>query len=142
MLISTIVANKGAVVSTISAESTVGDLVAALSSLGIGALVVSQDGRTPIGIVSERDVVRAFSRDPDCLTHTVASIMTHTVHTTTADAHVTDVMALMTERRVRHVPVVDDEGHLVGIVSIGDLVKWRLDELESERSALLDYITQ
>jgi CBS domain-containing protein len=123
-------------------EATVAQLIARLAEHRVGALVVSSDGVTIAGIVSERDVVRAMADGPDTFARSVASIMTTTVYSAPPDAHVDELMHLMTDKRVRHIPVTDPDGALLGIVSIGDVVKSRLDELESERSALLDYITQ
>lgn len=142
MKISAILADKGAFVATISPDSTVGELVTQLATHRIGALVVSADGRTIDGIVSERDVVRGLVENPSITGKSVRTIMTASVHTTSSEAAVDDLMVMMTERRVRHVPVVDDSGQLIGLVSIGDLVKTRIGELEGERAALMDYITR
>ncbi len=111
-----------------------------LADRGIGALVVSSDGRRIDGIVSERDVARGLhDRGAGLLADPVATVMTAEVHTCTPHASVHDLARTMTDHRVRHVPVVED-GALVGIVSIGDVVKERLDELEEERRQLVDYI--
>ncbi|MFN8172316.1 MAG: CBS domain-containing protein [Candidatus Nanopelagicales bacterium] len=142
MQLSTIIATKGGFVATVPPEATVAQLIARLAEHRVGALVVSSDGVTIAGIVSERDVVRAMADGPDTFARSVASIMTTTVYSAPPDAHVDELMHLMTDKRVRHIPVTDPDGALLGIVSIGDVVKSRLDELESERSALLDYITQ
>jgi CBS domain-containing protein len=141
MQLSTIIAAKGGTVRTIQPDAQVADLVAMLAEHNIGALVVSADGRTIAGIVSERDVVHAVARGHETLQQPVASIMTTTVFCAPPDAHVDDLMQLMTEKRVRHIPVTDAEGTLMGIVSIGDVVKNRLGELEGERQALVEYIT-
>jgi CBS domain-containing protein len=107
----------------------------------IGAVVVSADGTTVDGIVSERDIVRALAeRGPGVISEPVTAIYTADVFTVDLDAQLEDLMRIMTERRVRHLPVVVD-GALVGIVSIGDVVKKRIDELEDERSALTKYIS-
>lgn len=142
MQLSTIIAAKGDFVATVQPDATVADLIAMLSEHGVGALVVSADGRTITGIVSERDVVRALAHGPDTLSRPVASIMTTHVFCAPPEAHVDELMHLMTEKRVRHIPVTDPEGILLGIVSIGDVVKSRLGELEGERTALLEYITR
>lgn len=142
MKISAILADKGAFVATISPDATIGELVTQLAAHKVGALVVSSDGRTIDGIVSERDVVRGLVENPAITSKSVRTIMTATVHTTTHEAAVDDLMVMMTERRVRHVPVVDESHQLVGVVSIGDLVKSRIGELEGERAALMDYITR
>jgi CBS domain-containing protein len=142
MQLSTIIAAKGGTVRTIQPDALVSDLVALLAEHNIGALVVSSDSRTIAGIVSERDVVHAMAGGAEALQQPVASIMTTTVFCAPPDAHIEDLMQLMTEKRVRHIPVTDPDGALQGIVSIGDVVKTRLGELEGERQALLEYITQ
>lgn len=142
MQLSTIIAAKGANVITVRPDESVADLVALLAENRIGAVVVSDDGREIAGIVSERDVVQAMARGPESLSESVASIMTTTVFSVAPEAHIEDLMALMTEKRVRHIPITDAEGLLIGIVSIGDIVKMRLGELEGERQALLEYITK
>jgi len=142
MQLSTIIAAKGDFVATIQPDATIADLVAMLAEHSVGALVVSADGRTITGIVSERDVVRAMSHGADVLSKPVASIMTTHVFCASPDGHVDELMHLMTEKRVRHIPVTDPDGVLLGIVSIGDVVKSRLGELEGERAALLEYVTR
>ena len=108
---------------------------------GVGALVVSADGHTIDGILSERDVVRRLADGPDVLDLEIRAVMTADVRTCGPTDTVEQLMALMTEHRIRHVPIVDDDGRLGGIVSIGDVVKQRLGELEGENRALFDYIT-
>lgn len=142
MQISAILASKGNFVATIHPEAQVSDLVTALSEHSVGALIVSTDGLSISGIVSERDVVRALTSGPQVLTAQVASIMTSQVHVAAPDTHVDDLTIMMTERRIRHVPVTDSAGFIVGIVSIGDIVKTRLSELEEERTALMEYINR
>jgi CBS domain-containing protein len=142
MQVTQILAGKGADVFSILPESTVAHLVTMLNKHRVGALLVQNEAQTVVGIVSERDVVRALSDDPANTTTTVETIMTKDVVTVTPDTDVAELMRLMTERRIRHVPVVDEEGQLLGLVSIGDAVKVRMDELETERAALMDYITQ
>ena len=142
MQLSTIIAAKGATVRTIQPDALVSELVALLAEHKIGALIVSSDGGSISGIVSERDVVHAIARSVDSLQQPVSSIMTTTVFCAPPDAHIDDLMQLMTEKRVRHIPVTDPDGMLLGIVSIGDVVKTRLGELEGERQALLEYITK
>jgi CBS domain-containing protein len=140
MRISDLLRSKGDTVITVPPETDVAHLVALLMEHRIGAVVVSSDGETVQGIVSERDVVVALaSRGPGALTESVTAIFTADVHTATPETQVDELMRLMTDRRVRHVPVLVD-GKLHGIVSIGDIVKRRIDELESERAALNDYI--
>lgn len=142
MQLSTIISSKGGFVATIHPDATVSDLVAELAGQGVGALVVSVDGATITGIVSERDVVRAIADGPEALTRPVAAIMTTHVYCAPPEAHVDELMHVMTDKRVRHIPITDPDGALLGIVSIGDIVKSRLGELEGERAALMEYITQ
>ncbi|MBG0560996.1 CBS domain-containing protein [Actinoplanes aureus] len=141
MRISDILRVKGDQVVTVPPDTTVERLLSVLAQHRIGAVVVSRDGAVVDGIVSERDIVRALaSRGSGVLTEQVSAIQTTQVRTVTPDARLEDVERLMTERRFRHVPVVV-EGTLRGVVSIGDVVKNRIDELETERSALADYVT-
>ena len=124
---------------TISPDATVRELLATLAEHNVGALVVSGDGTSVAGIVSERDVVRGLNDDPEVLAAPVQSIMTAEVHTCDTGADIDDLMRLMTERRIRHVPVVSGDA-LHGIVSIGDIVKTRIAELEFDREQLSNYI--
>jgi CBS domain-containing protein len=124
---------------TISPDAGVRELVARLAEHNVGALIVSADGATVDGIVSERDVVRHLHHDGTVVNNTVAAIMTAAVETCDEDTHLDDIMKVMTERRVRHVPVVH-EGRLVGIISIGDVVKHRIDQLQFERDQLDSYV--
>lgn len=141
MRISDILRVKGESVVTVPPDMTVEGLVGELARHRIGAAVVSRDGTAVDGIVSERDVVRALAeRGPAVLAEQVSAIQTTQVRTVSPDAQLEDVERLMTERRFRHVPVVVD-GRLAGVISIGDVVKNRIDELETERSTLADYIT-
>lgn len=140
MRIHDVLRSKGDTVVTVRPEETVTTLLGLLSEHGIGAMVVSSDGRSVQGIVSERDVVRRLQEHgPTLLERTVGDIMTTEVHTCTPDDAIDDLMRVMTDRRVRHIPVVVDD-HLAGIVSIGDVVKYRIDELTSERDQLSAYI--
>ncbi|MEG3616575.1 CBS domain-containing protein [Isoptericola haloaureus] len=133
--------HKGDEVVTVTPGASVRDLLALLAEHRIGAVVVSGDGTHVDGIVSERDVVRRLHHDGDgVLDASVAQLMTVDVHTCRPETPLDDLMAVMTERRVRHVPVLDD-GRLVGIVSIGDVVKRRMAEVQAERDQLTDYIT-
>ena len=125
----------------IDPEASVRELVAKLAEHNVGALIVSSDGTTLDGIVSERDVVRHLHSDGTVINNTVAAIMTSEVETCDQDTNVDDLMKIMTERRIRHVPVVHD-GSLVGIISIGDMVKHRIDRLEFERDQLDSYVHQ
>jgi CBS domain-containing protein len=140
MKISALLSAKGTHVSTIRPELEISVLVSELTRLGIGAMVVSTDGRLVTGIVSERDVVTHLeSRQGALLGDTVATIMSTSVHTCAPEDEVETIMRIMTEHRVRHVPVLHD-GELCGLVSIGDVVKSRIGELEADRQALYDYI--
>jgi CBS domain-containing protein len=142
MNVQSILGAKGTEVATISSEASVHDAVRLLGSRGIGALVVSDDGRALAGIVSERDIVRASATGgAGALDAMVGSIMSREVVTCGCNDGVDKLMSLMTERRIRHLPVVNDAGELSGIVSIGDVVKARLTELEHENAALADYIS-
>jgi len=128
-------------VETISASATLHDLVNALNVHHVGALVVSPDGKKIEGIVSERDVVRVMpGRLNDLADVRVRELMTADVITCTPDSTVASLMTVMTERRIRHVPVVDESGNLLSIISIGDVVKAHINELDVERKALSDYV--
>jgi CBS domain-containing protein len=124
---------------TISPEASVRELLDLLARHNVGALVVSSDGRSVGGIVSERDVVRRLRDDEGLLDATVASIMTTDVRTCAPEDTVNDLMQVMTEHRVRHLPVLNG-GDLAGIISIGDVVKSRMSELEFERDQLNSYV--
>jgi CBS domain-containing protein len=141
MRIADVLRNKGALVATCTPETSVSGLLTELAVHNIGAMVVmSQDGL--VGIVSERDVVRKLHElGADILRRPVSDIMTTVVATCTPEDSVNSLTALMTENRVRHVPVVVN-GRLAGIVSIGDVVKTRMEELETEQQQLQAYITQ
>lgn len=142
MKISDVLRNKGTEVVTIRPEDSVTRLLEVLADRGVGALVVSPDGQSVVGIVSERDVVRHLHRrGAEVLAAPVSDIMTSEVTTCSADDAVESLAATMTERRIRHVPVVED-GHLASIVSIGDIVKHRISALQSERDQLVEYIQQ
>ena len=131
---------KGDAVVVIASRATVGELVATLAQHRVGALVVSDDGRHVDGIVSERDVVAALAEHGTALLEcTVADIMTSEVVTCVPSTTVDQLMSLMTERRMRHVPVLVDD-RLAGIVSIGDVVKDRIRDLEVEAQTLHEYI--
>jgi CBS domain-containing protein len=140
MNVETILRNKGRRVATIRADATVTDAVDMLRQYGIGALVVSDDGAGVDGMLSERDIVFALARfGADFLDFPVADIMTRAVVTCAPEDSVAELMAEMTNRRIRHLPVVRND-RLCGIVSIGDLVKSRLDEIEYEASSLRSFI--
>lgn len=142
MKLEIVLQHKGGEVETIHPEDTVEQLVQRLNELRIGALVVSSDGETLEGIVSERDVIRRLASDgPSILSQPVSAIMTLGVTCAPLDATTRDLMSLMTNSRIRHVPVLDSDERMMGIVSIGDVVKSRLGELEYERDALVQYVT-
>ena len=141
MKISDILRSKGSAVVTIRPEEPVRVLLSRLAEHNLGALVVSVDGRAVAGIVSERDVARALNEDPSRLEAPVSQIMTEDVHTCVLDDSIEDLMVLMTDERIRHVPVVNNDGALAGIVSIGDVVKGRIGQLEFEKEQLEGYIS-
>jgi CBS domain-containing protein len=141
MRIADVLRNKGAAVSTVSPETTVNELLAGLAEHNIGAMVV-MGSEGVLGIVSERDVVRRLhEQGADLLNRRVSDIMTSVVVTCEPGDAVDSLSAVMTEHRVRHVPVIVN-GKLAGIVSIGDVVKTRMDELQAEQQQLQDYITR
>jgi CBS domain-containing protein len=126
---------------TVTRDATVGDVVAELAHHRVGALVVSPDGQRIEGIVSERDIVKRLSvLNTKLLDEPVSSIMSTEVRVCAPTDGVESIMNLMTEQRIRHVPVVED-GRLAGIISIGDVVKSRIGELEKDRNELMEYIT-
>jgi CBS domain-containing protein len=140
MNVETILRDKGSWVATIRPEATIADAVRQLCAQNVGALVVSEDGDGVDGILSERDIVHALAdHGADLLEETVEAVMTRRVVTCEAGDSVSELMAEMTRRRIRHFPVVC-EGRLRGIVSIGDLVKSRLDEIEYEARSLRSFI--
>ncbi len=140
MKVSDIVRSKGAEVVTLEPSATVADAVKMLAELSFGALIVSADGTHVDGILSERDIVRSLNREGDTLTTVVTEIMTPDVVSCAMTDDIADLMLLMTDRRIRHLPVLADD-EMVGLVSIGDVVKARLSQLEDERRHLEDYIT-
>jgi len=140
MKISDILKEKGSEVTTISSSATMREAIRILAAKRIGALPVSSDGKSIDGIVSERDVITALSTDDtDVRAKPVHELMTTPVYTCALDATLQEVMALMIERRIRHVPVLED-AVLVGILSIGDLVNARLRQAEVEREQMAEYI--
>ncbi len=141
MLVADLLEGKGFSVATVTGHATVGEVVADLVRHRIGALVVSPDGLQIEGIVSERDVVQHLSEFRiGLLEEPVSSIMSTSVRVCTPTDDVESIMNLMTERRIRHVPVVEG-GFLCGIISIGDVVKNRIGELEKDRNELIEYIS-
>lgn len=142
MRISEVVAGKASPeIVTISPDATVRDLVAMLATHNIGAAIVSADGTSVAGIVSERDVVRQLNGNDGALSLSVAEIMTTDVRTCEPSSSLDEVRSVMTEGRFRHLPVVED-GRLVGVVSIGDIVKAHIDQVEFERDQLDSYVHQ
>ena len=142
MNVESILAGKGREVRTVRLEVTAGEAARRMCAERVGALVVSEDGERVAGIVSDRDVVCAIAaRGPGVLDEPVRAIMTERVFVCSPADRVSAIMALMTERRIRHVPVVGADGRLCGIVSIGDVVKHRLDEIQGEAEAMLTFIT-
>jgi CBS domain-containing protein len=139
MQVETILQSKGRAVTTVAVHSTIAQAVDLLNTHKIGAVVVT-DGKKVVGILSERDVVRHLGTDWTRLaTRPVREVMTKNVVTTGRDATIDQVMEQMTERRIRHLPVVED-GDLVGIISIGDVVKRKIEVTEQEAIALKQYI--
>ena len=142
MNVETILAGKGRDVATIAPDATIADAVAMLQARRVGAVVVSTDGKTVSGILSERDIVHGLAEHGGALLdRRVDEFMTRDVETCAGRDTDREVLALMTERRFRHLPVVEN-GALVGIVSIGDVVKSRLDDIASEAEAMRDYISR
>jgi CBS domain-containing protein len=133
--------DRGREVVSIAPEAGVRDLLALLAEHNVGAVVVSADGSTLDGIVSERDVVRHLHHDGTVVNNTVQAIMTREVEVCRPDAGLDEVMETMTRRRFRHLPVVGEEG-LEGVVSIGDVVKAKIGQLEFERDQLDSYVHQ
>lgn len=139
--IAAILQRKGSDVHTVAPTATLAEAASDLAEYGIGALVVSSDGAVVEGMLSERDIVRQLAATgPGALELTVADAMTAEVTTCSKHETADDLMATMTSGRIRHVPVMEDGG-LVGIVSIGDVVKSRIDELELQRESLQEYVT-
>jgi CBS domain-containing protein len=142
MKISDVLRTKGSAVITMAPQETIASLLELLTQHNIGAVVVSTDGAAVDGIVSERDVVHQLhARGSELLDAPVSDIMTAKVLTCSPDDELTDIGALMTDNRFRHLPVVVD-GRVVAIVSIGDIVKARMDQLATERDLYEAYITQ
>jgi CBS domain-containing protein len=140
MKVKDILRHKGTDVATIASTATLAEAAQALSSRRIGALVVSDDGLHIAGILSERDIVRCLADEGStALERQVRVAMTAEVHTCSKDDSVDELARTMTERRFRHLPVVE-AGEIAGLVSIGDVVKRRVEELEQEAHALTEYI--
>lgn len=142
MVVERILNEKGTHAPVIAPMATIAALVEALDKEEVGALVVSNDGKNIEGIISERDVVRGLLRfGQEVLEKSVKDLMTTDVITCTADDRIAGVMALMAEKHIRHVPVIDN-GELVGIVGIRDIIQLRLNEVQAEADAIRDYVSR
>ncbi len=143
MKVSVILQKKGSTeVATVKPAVTVADAARELSQRRIGALVVSQDGGAIAGILSERDVVRRLGEEgTDVLARSVSELMTAKVETCTVEDTAFELLGRMTSGRFRHMPVVGADGQLAGILSIGDVVKARLEEIEAENAAMADMLS-
>lgn len=139
MNVNRILSIKGRRVETIRPESSLAEAIDLLAAKGIGAVVVTDSRGTILGILSERDIVRALAQHRDAMMTRCATHMTSRVVTCTPDMLVGEVMDEMTRGRFRHMPVVE-HGQLIGIISIGDVVKHRLEDIEAESRAMRDYI--
>jgi len=140
MKVDALLRHKGSFVATIRAEQSLREAVRELTARNIGALVVSPDGRVVEGIVSERDIVAQLDRTGPLVLHEdIASVMARDVQTCSPSDDMAALMEVMTNHRIRHLPVLDD-GVLAGMISIGDVVKARVDELLEDRERLHDYI--
>lgn len=140
MRIGKLLETKGSLVATVPLDATIWEVLAELHQFGVGALVVSRDGKSLDGIVSERDVVRQLhTQGASVLDAKVADVMVRDVLTADPEDEVESLMGVMTTNRIRHVPVMSD-GVIAGIISIGDVVKHRVDSLEDDNRALHDYI--
>ena len=140
MTVKAILSRKGGDVVTIAPTAQLAEAVKLLAERRIGAIVITGPGERVAGILSERDIVRVLAqRGPAVLDEQVGGIMTRNVVTCTSDETVTDIMERMTAHRFRHLPVVE-QNRLVGIISIGDVVKRRVEEIEGESNALREYI--
>ncbi len=143
MKVSLVLKAKGSSeVATISASETVDGALAMLAEHGIGALVVSPDGARIEGILSERDIVRRIAREgAETLRLPVGAVMTGAVETCSTEETALGVLARMTEGRFRHLPVADEAGRMIDILSIGDVVKARLEEIERENAAMAEILS-
>lgn len=140
MIVDTILQLKGTAVHTLRDSDTLSDAVSMLNSHNIGAIVIVGIGESVIGILSERDIVRQLGKNPSvALAQTIGSCMTRAVVTCNRTTAISEVMERMTHRRIRHMPVVDGD-RLTGIISIGDVVKLKIEEVEHEAEVLREYI--
>lgn len=142
MIIESILKSKGSEVRTIEPDATVAETLHRMRHERIGALVVPEDKTSIAGIISDRGIMDAIvDRGVEVLSERVGNVMTREVFTCSRHDRVSAVMALMTNRRIRHVPVVERDGRLCGIISIGDVVKHQLDEIQREADAMREYIS-
>ena len=140
MNVEIILKTKGNACATTKPDATLADVASELASRRIGALVVSKDGKSVDGIISERDIVRAIANSgKDALTNPVSTVMTSDVVTCSRHDSMEELMKTMSQKRFRHLPVTED-GKLCGMISIGDVVKYRLEEVEEEAHALRGFI--
>jgi CBS domain-containing protein len=139
--VSVLLERKGTTCHTIDPDASLAEVTRRLVEHGIGALVVSRDGSSVAGVISERDVVRAVAdHGEQALRMRVSDLMAAPAITCTPETRTHEVMVTMTERRVRHLPVLAD-GRLAGVISIGDVVKWRMDELAEDAERLQEYVS-
>jgi len=142
MNVESVLNSKGSTVVTARPETPITAIAKLLTEARIGAVVISADNTRVEGILSERDIVNAVAaRGEEALSLPASALMTRNVVTCAPEDHVADLMAVMTEKRIRHLPVVD-EGALAGIISIGDVVRCRVQEISAEAEALRTYVTQ
>ena len=142
MRVHDVLKRKGHDVVVVSPDATVAELLQLLVEHRIGSVVVVDDGR-PIGLVAERDIVIALAgANDDVRSHQVKEVMETDLHVASLNDDTADLAAVMTQFRIRHLPVVDESGRLLAIVSIGDVVKTRLDTLTDERDHLINYVQQ
>ncbi|MBU8537614.1 CBS domain-containing protein [Falsiroseomonas tokyonensis] len=141
MTIAIILKRKGAEVISVAAQDEVGHVAQVLAQNRIGAVLVRDAGGDVLGIVSERDIVRVVgAHGAEAVTMPVAQLMTRALHTVTPRTRIPEALGLMTDRRVRHLPVLEEDGSLAGMVSIGDLVKARIEEAVHEAEELRHYV--
>lgn len=141
MTIAIILRRKGADVISVSPQDEAGQVAQVLAQNRIGAVLVRDAGGDVLGILSERDIVRALARHgAAAVTMPATQLMTRVLYTVTPAQHVAEALGLMTDRRVRHLPVIDEDGSLAGMVSIGDLVKARIEEAVHEAEELRHYV--
>ncbi|WDI31650.1 CBS domain-containing protein [Hyphococcus flavus] len=140
MKVEHILQSKGADIFAVKPDDSITDAISLLNDRNIGAVIVRDTGGSVVGILSERDIVRRLgARGADALGMKVSECMTSNVHTCSADASVDELMAKMTEKRIRHLPVTKNN-QIVGVVSIGDVVKRKIEQAEQEAAALKEYI--